>query len=59
MSGLITAVVETDYLLILDRKCMALESRVEWLTAIVVLEVSNLAESALQTFTLTLFNVTL
>jgi hypothetical protein len=34
MSGLITAVGEPDYLLILDRKCMALENRVEWLTAI-------------------------
>jgi len=37
MSGFITAVSEPDDLLILDRKCMALEDRVEWLTAIVVL----------------------
>jgi len=48
MSGVITAIVEPDYLLILDRKCMALEDRVEWLTAIepsgIVLELSSLVE---------------
>jgi len=38
---------------------MALEDRVDWLTAIVVSEVSSLVQSALQTFAQTVFNVTL
>ena len=38
---------------------MALEDRVEWLTAIVVLEVSSLVEFALQTFADTVFNAAL
>jgi hypothetical protein len=57
MSGFIAAYVKPDYLLILDRKCMALEDSIEWLTAIFVLEVSSLVESALKTFAHTVFNV--
>ena len=38
---------------------MTLEDRVEWLTAFVVLEVSGLVESALQTFDQTEINVAL